>query len=74
MLPNRFPDGDASPEYNAVDASLWFIVAVHEFLARSEATGRAVPAALAAASMAILAGYQPVDKMLPPYRQHNILR
>ena len=61
MLPNRFPDADAPPEYNAVDASLWFIIAVHEFLVRSEAAGRAVPAgvsaALAAASTAILAGY-----------------
>src|SRR5207248_7247960 len=32
MLPNRFPDGGASPEYNSVDASLWFIIAAHEFL------------------------------------------
>ncbi|MEP6601505.1 MAG: amylo-alpha-1,6-glucosidase [Nitrospirota bacterium] len=32
MLPNRFPDGDGSPEYNSVDASLWFIIAAHEFL------------------------------------------
>ena len=32
MLPNRFPDQDAGPEYNSVDASLWYIVAVHEFL------------------------------------------
>jgi len=33
MLPNRFPDAGEKPEYNAVDASLWFVVAVHEFLA-----------------------------------------
>ena len=32
MLPNRFPDRGASPEYNSVDASLWFIIAAHEFL------------------------------------------
>jgi predicted glycogen debranching enzyme len=32
MLPNRFADHGGRPEYNAVDASLWFIVAVHEFL------------------------------------------
>src|SRR5205807_866672 len=32
MLPNRFPDGDGAPEYNSVDASLWFIIAAHEFL------------------------------------------
>ena len=30
MLPNRFPDGGESPEFNAVDASLWFVVAVHD--------------------------------------------
>jgi len=33
MVPNRFPDGDEPPEYNAVDASLWYVVAVHETLA-----------------------------------------
>jgi len=32
MLPNRFPDQGGQPEFNAVDASLWFVVAVHEFL------------------------------------------
>ncbi len=33
MLPNRFPDRGESPEYNAVDASLWYFVAVHQTLA-----------------------------------------
>jgi predicted glycogen debranching enzyme len=32
MLPNRFPERGESPEYNSVDASLWYIVAIHEFL------------------------------------------
>jgi predicted glycogen debranching enzyme len=32
MLPNRFPDQGAAPEFNAVDASLWFVVAVAELL------------------------------------------
>ncbi len=32
MLPNRFPDGGAAAEYNAVDASLWYVVAAGEFL------------------------------------------
>jgi predicted glycogen debranching enzyme len=31
MLPNRFPDLGEEPEYNAVDASLWFVIAVHDF-------------------------------------------
>lgn len=33
MLPNRFPDSGAAPEYNSVDASLWFIIAAHDYLA-----------------------------------------
>ena len=28
MLPNRFPDGDAPPEYNSVDATLWYFEAI----------------------------------------------
>jgi predicted glycogen debranching enzyme len=61
MLPNRFPDADSPPEYNAVDASLWYIVAVHELPERCAAAGRVVPptvtAMLAAAASAILDGY-----------------
>ena len=30
MLPNRFPDHGETPEFNAVDASLWFVIAVYE--------------------------------------------
>jgi predicted glycogen debranching enzyme len=29
MLPNRFPDDGAEPEYNTVDAALWFVHAAH---------------------------------------------
>jgi len=55
MVPNRFPDDGGTPEYNSVDASLWFVVAAHDFL-------RAVPetparAALQAAGELILQGY-----------------
>lgn len=32
MLPNLFPDHGAKPEYNSVDASLWYVIAVHEYL------------------------------------------
>ncbi len=32
MLPNRFADEGDSPEFNSVDASLWFVVAAGEFL------------------------------------------
>lgn len=41
MLPNRFPDGGDVPEFNAVDASLWYIVAAHEWLNRVGATDTA---------------------------------
>jgi predicted glycogen debranching enzyme len=33
MLPNRFPDAGDTPEYNTVDATLWFFQAVHAFAA-----------------------------------------
>ena len=32
MLPNRFPDQGETPEFNSVDASLWYLIASHEFL------------------------------------------
>jgi predicted glycogen debranching enzyme len=32
MIPNRFDDYTNEPSYNTVDASLWFIHAVHEYL------------------------------------------
>jgi len=32
MLPNRFPDRGEHPEFNAVDASLWYVIAVYDFL------------------------------------------
>jgi predicted glycogen debranching enzyme len=32
MLPNRFPDGGEPPEYNTVDAALWFFHAVSAYL------------------------------------------
>jgi len=36
MLPNRFPDAGEQPEYNTVDATLWFFVAIYKYL---QATG-----------------------------------
>jgi predicted glycogen debranching enzyme len=57
LLPNRFVDDGEAPEYNAVDASLWYVIAVCELLER----GGAFPAdraRLEAASTAILEGYQ----------------
>ena len=31
MLPNLFPDTASEPEYNSVDASLWYVVAVYDY-------------------------------------------
>jgi predicted glycogen debranching enzyme len=36
MLPNRFPEAGEEPEYNSVDASLWYFEAVRQYV---EATG-----------------------------------
>ncbi|RYB04729.1 amylo-alpha-1,6-glucosidase [Lichenibacterium ramalinae] len=61
MLPNRFPDSGEAPEFNAVDASLWFVVAVHDTLDACAAAGAPVPEAEAerwrAAAEAILGSY-----------------
>ncbi len=61
MLPNRFVEGGDAPEFNAVDASLWYVIAVHEFLQQMSAEKRRLPAAerqrLVAAVEAILVGY-----------------
>ena len=61
MLPNRFPDSGEAPEFNAVDASLWFVVAVHDTLDACAAAGAPVGAPeagrLRAAAEAILTHY-----------------
>lgn len=33
MLPNRFPDSGETPEYNTVDATLWFFEAIRAYVA-----------------------------------------
>lgn len=62
MLPNRFPDAEDEPEYNSVDASLWFVVVAQEWLDRMARAGRAADgrahASVVAAMQAILHGYQ----------------
>lgn len=60
MLPNRFPDGDGPPEYNSVDAALWYVVAAHDYLSACEDSKRVASAAIGAvqaACDAILMGY-----------------
>ena len=56
MVPNRFPDDGGDPEYNSVDASLWFVVTVHDFLNAAPETPHR--RALQAAVDLILAGYR----------------
>ncbi len=61
MLPNRFPDRGEEPEFNSVDASLWYVIAVHEHIEAMKAGRRRLSAAnakrLEAAVDAILTGY-----------------
>ena len=61
MLPNRFADRGETPEYNAVDASLWYVVAVGDYLRRARDRRKRLPASeldrLRRAVDAILAGY-----------------
>src|SRR5262249_15780986 len=61
MLPNFFPDAATQPEFNSVDASLWYVVAVYEYLEAVAAAGRKTSRKsvqkLQAAVEAILTGY-----------------
>jgi predicted glycogen debranching enzyme len=61
MLPNRFPDSGEAPEYNSVDASLWFIIAVQDLIDALNTAKRKInpvdKAKLLAAIEAILNGY-----------------
>jgi len=61
MLPNRFPDRGGPPEYNSVDASLWYVIAAHDFLTAAKTSRRIISAAqktsLRKAIEAILTGY-----------------
>jgi len=59
-LPNRFPDQGGRLEFNAVDASLWFVIAVHEFLQAAQKSRFALNGdrkKLLSAVEAILDGY-----------------
>ncbi len=40
MVPNRFSDSGEEPEYNTIDASLWFVYAIERYLAYSHDTKR----------------------------------
>jgi predicted glycogen debranching enzyme len=61
MLPNRFPDRGIEPEFNSVDASLWYIIAVFEYLRAAHGKPNLedlqITARLQQAIEAILSGY-----------------
>jgi predicted glycogen debranching enzyme len=61
MLPNRFADDGEQPEYNSVDASLWYVIAIHDYLAARLDAGKPAAARerkrLQAAVESILDGY-----------------
>jgi len=56
LLPNRFADDGSEPEYNTVDASLWFVLAVHH-LWRVAGDPVVADGTLAAAVEAIVSAY-----------------
>jgi predicted glycogen debranching enzyme len=58
MLPNRFPDQGAEPEYNSVDASLWYVIAVHDYLNTDQKASRADRKILQESVNSILNGYE----------------
>lgn len=57
MLPNRFDETEGMPEYNSVDASLWFVVAADALLKHPDAVGTAERHALENAIGDVVANY-----------------
>ena len=57
MVPNRFPNIGEQPEYNTIDASLWFIHAIGRYLAASQDEARVREAAWPSVKQ-ILDGYR----------------
>lgn len=57
MIPNRFPDAGEQPEYNTIDASLWFVHAIDRYLATSQDEARVRAIAWPAVKQ-ILDGYR----------------
>jgi predicted glycogen debranching enzyme len=60
LLPNRFPDDGSAPEYNSVDAALWFALAIHELQREAQRRGVVLGASgqaeLARAAAAVVDG------------------
>ena len=56
LIPNRFPDAGQEPEYNSVDAPLWYVLAVCRY-ARATGDRELVADRLEPAVRAIIEGY-----------------
>ena len=57
MVPNRFPDVGEQPEYNTIDASLWYVHTIDRYLAASRDEARVRETAWPAVKQ-ILDGYR----------------
>ncbi|MDX2147774.1 MAG: amylo-alpha-1,6-glucosidase [Planctomycetota bacterium] len=60
LLPNRFPDQGEEPEYNTIDAALWYVIAADEYMRAAAAQQALSPddaTALKRAIISIIAGY-----------------
>jgi predicted glycogen debranching enzyme len=57
LLPNRFADDGTSPEYNSVDAALWYIITAQEFLQSAKDVDEHDTQKLKSAIESILEGY-----------------
>ncbi len=68
MMPNLFVDHSVTPEYNSIDASLWFIASVQDFLRAADAQGHPV------SSEEKDRLFDAVDKILTGYRNGTRFR
>jgi predicted glycogen debranching enzyme len=57
MLPNRFDEGSSTPEYNSVDAALWYVIGAHAYL-QGQGVAKEDRAKIEAAIQAIVDGYR----------------
>ncbi len=73
MVPNRFPDAGGQPEYNTIDASLWFIHAIDRYLAASQDEVRVRETAWPAVKQ-ILDGYRQGTRYGIRMEQDSLIR
>ena len=73
MVPNRFPDAGEQPEYNTIDASLWFIHAIDRYLAASQDEVRVRETAWPAVKQ-ILDGYRQGTRYGIRMEQDSLIR